>query len=81
MARRERARDFAPLRFAFRTDVRRTLALPPRRDLADRGRRALLDLPPLLFPRLFTDGRREGFFRLRDVDAFLRRLLGRFAFG
>src|SRR2546423_11758290 len=81
MARREGARDFARLRFAFRADVRRALALPPRRDLADRARRALLDLPALLFPRLFTDGRREGFFRLRDIDAFLRRLPGRFAFG
>jgi len=81
VARRERARDFAPLRFAFRADVRRALALPPRRDLADRARRALLDLAPLLLPRLFTDGRRKALVRLRDAEAFLRRLAGRFAFG
>jgi hypothetical protein len=49
--------------------------------LADRARRALLDLAPLLLPRLFTDGRREGLLRLRTADAFLRRLAGRFAFG
>jgi hypothetical protein len=49
--------------------------------LADRARRALLDLAPLLLPRLFADGRREGLVRLRDADAFLRRLEGRFAFG
>ena len=78
MARRERAADFAPLLFAFRADVRRTLALPPRRDFADRARRALLDLPLLLLPRVFTERRREVF--LRDVDAFLRPLTGRFGF-
>ena len=72
MARRERAADFAPLPFAFRADVRRTLALPPRRDFADRARRALLDLPLLLLPRVFTEGRREVLVFLRDVDAFLR---------
>jgi len=49
--------------------------------LADRARRALLDLPPLVFPRLFTDRRREGFFRFRDADAFLGGLGGRFGFG
>ena len=81
MARRERARDFPPLRFAFRAEVRRALALPPRRGLADRARRALLDLALWLLPRLFTDGRREVLVRLRGVDAFLRRLAGRFAFG
>jgi hypothetical protein len=81
VARRERARDFAPLRFAVRADVRRGLALPPRRDLADRARRALLDLAPLRLPRLFTDGRREILVRLRGADAFLPRLAGRFTFG
>jgi hypothetical protein len=49
--------------------------------LADRARRALLDLAPLLLPRLLSDGRREGFFRLRKADAFLRRLAGRLGFG
>jgi hypothetical protein len=80
VARRERAADFAPLRFAFRADVRRTLALPPRRDFADRARRALLDLPLLLLPRVFTEERREVLVFLRDVDAFLRPLAGRFGF-
>ena len=79
MARRERAADFAPRPFAFRADVRRTLALPPRRDFADRARRALLDLTLLLLPRVFT-GRREVLVFLRDVDAFLRPLTGRFGF-
>jgi hypothetical protein len=77
VARRERAADFAPLRFAFRADVRRTLALPSRRDFADR---ALLDLPLLLLPRVFTEERREVLVFLRDVDAFLRPLAGRFGF-
>ena len=81
MARRERAADFAPLPLAFRADVRRTLALPPRRDFADRARRGLLELPLLLLPRVFTEGRREVLVFLRDVDAFWRRLAGRFAFG
>jgi hypothetical protein len=49
--------------------------------LANRALRALLDLAPLLFPRLFTDGRREVLVFLRDFDAFLRRLAGRFGFG
>src|SRR5205823_14723503 len=61
--------------------MRRTLALPPRRDFADRARRALLDLPLLLLPRVLTEGRREVLVFLRGVDAFLRRLAGRFAFG
>ena len=81
MARRERAAaDFAPLPLAFRADVRRTLVLPPRRDFADRARRGLLDLPLLLLPRVFTEGRREVLVFLRDVDAFLRPLAGRFGF-
>jgi hypothetical protein len=41
----------------------------------------LLDLPPLLLPRLLTDARRELLLFLRDGDAFLRRLAGRFGFG
>jgi len=73
VARRGRARDFAILRFDFRADVRRPLALPPRRDLAER---ALLDLP-----RFLTEARREVLPFLRDVDGFRRRLAGRFAFG
>ena len=80
MARRERAANFAPLPFAFRADVRRTLALPPRRDFADLARRALLDLPLLLLPRVFTERRREVLGFLRDVDAFLRPVPGRFVF-
>ena len=80
MARREPAADFAPLPFAFRADVRRTLALPPRRDFADRARRALLDLLLLLLPRVFTERRGEVLVFLRDVDAFLRPLAGRFGF-
>ena len=80
MARRERAADFAPLPLAFRADVRRTLAFPPRRDFADRARRALLDLPLLLLPRVFTERRREVLVFLRDVDAFLRPVAGRFGF-
>jgi hypothetical protein len=55
--------------------------LPPRRDFADRARRALLDLPPLLLPRFLTDAGREVLLFLRDGDAFLRRLAGRFGFG
>jgi hypothetical protein len=54
--------------------------LPPRRDFADRARRALLDLPPLLLPRRLTDARREVLLFLRDGDAFLRPLAGRFGF-
>jgi hypothetical protein len=81
VARRERARNFAPLRFAFRADVPRVLALPPRRDLVDRARRELLDLPLLLLPRLLTEARREVLVFLRDLDAFLGRLAGRFGFG
>ena len=80
MARRERAADFAPLPFAFRADVRRTLALPPRRVFADRARRALLDLPLLLLPRVFNEGRRDVLVFLRDVDTLLRLLAGRFGF-
>jgi hypothetical protein len=57
------------------------LALPPRRDFADRARRAPLDLRTLLLPRLFTDAGREGLLLLRDVDAFLGRLEGRCCFG
>jgi hypothetical protein len=41
----------------------------------------LLDLPPLLLPRLLTDARREVLLFLRDGDAFLRWLAGRFGFG
>jgi hypothetical protein len=56
------------------------LALPPRRDFADRARRALLDLPLLLLPRVLREGGREVFVFLRDMDAFLRPLAGRFGF-
>ena len=80
MARRERAADFAPLLFAFRADVRRTLALPPRRNFADRARRALLDLPLLLLPRVLTEECREVLVFLRDVGTFFRLLAGRFGF-
>jgi hypothetical protein len=40
----------------------------------------VLDLPLLLLPRVLTEGRGEVLVFLREVDAFLRRLAGRFAF-
>jgi hypothetical protein len=77
VARRERDRDFVPVRFAFPAEPRRALAPPPRRDLVDRERRVLLAFPALLLPRLAADARAEVLLFLREVDDFLRPVAGR----